>query len=192
MRVLYDHQAFRQTYGGMSRYFVELIKALQAMDGFEPCVPRYFTDNEYLPTRRTFIVPRHFPGKTRAAGILNRTISHRALRTGFDLFHPTYLDPYFLSQVLTPFVVTVHDMIHEIFNESDVREDGFGMPLLSHRPRVHCLGHTTRPGAVTAGRARCIGQEAAGPVLLAAVGLADPRGIPCSRLPGRMSIFHTS
>jgi glycosyltransferase involved in cell wall biosynthesis len=37
-------------------------------------------------------------------------------RQDFDLFHPTYYDPYFLRDLQRkPYVITVHDMIHEIF-----------------------------------------------------------------------------
>lgn len=124
MKVLYDHQAFMQRYGGVSRYFVELIHALQELEGFEPCLPNYFTDNQYLTNRRTFIMQRHIPGKTRTVGILNRAISHRALKADCDLFHPTYFNPYFLPRVRMPFVVTVHDMIHQIFGKADVTDDG--------------------------------------------------------------------
>ncbi len=46
----------------------------------------------------------------------NSLEQHR--RGSFDVFHPTYFDPYFLESVgRKPFVVTVFDMIHEIFPE---------------------------------------------------------------------------
>ena len=42
-----------------------------------------------------------------------------ALRAGeTDLFHPTYYNDYFLEEAVNiPFVVTVYDMIHELFPE---------------------------------------------------------------------------
>ena len=45
----------------------------------------------------------------------NRNLCLQAIRTGdFDLFHPTYYDPYFLSDLKDkPFVLTVYDLIHE-------------------------------------------------------------------------------
>jgi glycosyltransferase involved in cell wall biosynthesis len=124
MKVLYDHQAFMQPYGGVSRYFMELICAMRELEGFEPLIPRFFSDNQYLGKKRTFITRRHFPGKSRAMHVLNRPISELALQDGSDLFHPTYLHPYFLPWARMPFVVTVHDMTHHIFGESDVRDDG--------------------------------------------------------------------
>lgn len=43
---------------------------------------------------------------------------HALKQQNFDLFHPTYYDPYFLNYLGTkPFVITVYDMIHEKFKE---------------------------------------------------------------------------
>ena len=34
----------------------------------------------------------------------------------FDIFHPTYYNPYFLKYIKTkPYVLTVYDMIHELY-----------------------------------------------------------------------------
>ena len=34
----------------------------------------------------------------------------------FDIFHPTYYEPYFLKYLQKkPYVLTVYDMIHELF-----------------------------------------------------------------------------
>ncbi|MGA2612706.1 MAG: glycosyltransferase family 1 protein [Spirochaetia bacterium] len=123
MRVLYDYQAFLQRRGGVSRYFAELIGALSRMDGFEATFPVIFSDNEYLEKRRFLLTRRHFKGKIRIMAALNRFSAVRALRTEYEVFHPTYYRPYFLRSIQRPFVVTVHDMIHELYPEH-VRDDG--------------------------------------------------------------------
>ena len=48
---------------------------------------------------------------------LNRQTSlHLIQAKNFDIFHPTYYDPYFLDHLDgAKYVVTVHDMIHELF-----------------------------------------------------------------------------
>jgi glycosyltransferase involved in cell wall biosynthesis len=122
VRVLYDYQAFMQRRGGVSRYFSELIRALQRIEDFEAVLPDIFSDNEYLPGR-TFLTRSHFKGKVRIMTVLNRLAASRALRCDFDVFHPTYYRPYFLKSLKRPFVVTVHDMIHELYPEH-VRDDG--------------------------------------------------------------------
>lgn len=47
---------------------------------------------------------------------VNRQVSLSSLDRPFDLFHPTYYDPYFLGRLQgRPFVLTIHDMTHELF-----------------------------------------------------------------------------
>lgn len=113
-----------QRHGGVSRYFAELTAAMTSLGGFEAVVPSFFTDNQYLPNKRTFLTSRPFKGKVRLMRALNRFISSRSLNSSYDLFHPTYFNPYFLSLVKSPFVLTVHDMIHHLFSGDHVRDDG--------------------------------------------------------------------
>jgi glycosyltransferase involved in cell wall biosynthesis len=113
-----------QPHGGVSRYFVELIQALELLGSFEAHVPEFFTDNQYLERKRALLTHRPFKGKVRLMSALNRRISLRSLRCRFDLFHPTYFKPYFLPRLTTPFVVTVHDMTHDLFGHEHVRDDG--------------------------------------------------------------------
>jgi len=124
MRVLYDYQAFLQRQGGVSRYFAELIRALEALPEFEATIPLFFSDNGYLQERKTLLTRRHFKGKERIMDALNLVGARRALSGSFDVFHPTYYRPYFLGRLDRPFVLTVHDMIHEAFGGPEVRDDG--------------------------------------------------------------------
>ncbi len=124
MKVLYDYQAFLQHHGGVSRYFVELIRAMSSLGGFTPVMPVPYSDNEYIENKKTFLIRRHFKGKTRILGLLNQRQARRGLLGDFDIFHPTYYRLYFLDRLRTPFVVTVHDMIHELFSKTGVRDDG--------------------------------------------------------------------
>jgi glycosyltransferase involved in cell wall biosynthesis len=49
----------------------------------------------------------------------NNKLSLKALEKGdFDIFHPTYYDPYFLNKLNgKPFVIDVHDLTYQIFPE---------------------------------------------------------------------------
>lgn len=124
MRVLYDHQAFLQRYGGVSRYFVEIIDSMRKSDEFDPVVPRYFSDNQYLSMKRAFFTHAHFKGKKYLLKYANRIISRASFSADYDLFHATHYDPYFIAHIHSPFVVTIHDMIHELFTAESVRDDG--------------------------------------------------------------------
>jgi glycosyltransferase involved in cell wall biosynthesis len=125
MRILFDHQAFtEQRYGGVSRYFTELISRLQKDPGFDCRLSFRYSNNEHLPEARSLPVKRFlgrvkFKGQYSLLKFVNKRFSTKVLsRGGFDLFHPTYFDPYFLVPLRDkPFVITVFDMIAEKYSK---------------------------------------------------------------------------
>jgi glycosyltransferase involved in cell wall biosynthesis len=136
MRVLYDHQIFEsQNIGGISRYFVELIKrnpsallSLRYSDNIYlndiyfkkyNMVSKDYDYAKFLPgydfrgKRRLFRYYKKFILRNKPNIELSKAILKKS---DFDVFHPTYYDPYFLPYLNSkPFVLTVHDMIHELF-----------------------------------------------------------------------------
>ncbi len=124
LRILFDHQVFSwQTYGGVSRYFAEQMRGLKAL-GHEVFLPEgFFAENVYLRElpdfQRKSLTPFAFKGKKLLQNLLGRRNSLEAIRTiRPEVFHPTYFDPFFLPLLQKkgiPFVLTVHDMIHEIY-----------------------------------------------------------------------------
>lgn len=122
MKVFYDSQIFSwQKFGGISRYFVELISRMSNDVEVEKSI--IISDNEYLKSQankcfKLLTIPK-FKGKIRIATRLNEIISKFIIdRNRFDILHPTYYDTYFLKSLKKPYVLTVHDMIHERFPES--------------------------------------------------------------------------
>ena len=128
MKILFDHQIFTsQKYGGISRYFFELIKNI---DNIEVENATLFSYNHYLISDNSkkcisFFPKINFRGKQRSLLFLNNTFSKLKIINGnFDIFHPTYYDPYFLKYLNgKPFVLTVYDMIHEKFDETFPQDD---------------------------------------------------------------------
>jgi glycosyltransferase involved in cell wall biosynthesis len=120
IRILYDHQTFStQRYGGISRYFFNLYKGLGAFSDINSSIAALYSENEYL--KNSPVLLNNALGKTIFAGHnnriyrWNRRYSSLKIRQGkFDVFHPTYYDPYFIPDLKKPFVLTVHDMIHEL------------------------------------------------------------------------------
>ncbi len=124
MKVLYDYQIFRkQRYGGISRYFTNLIKYAEEDDVSVPC---FHSKNYYYN--------QHIGGydhkyESMIFEYINDVISRRLTiqrlsRGDVDIFHPTYNDPYFLKLIKDQkMVVTVHDLAIERypqrFNDSD-------------------------------------------------------------------------
>ncbi len=125
MKIIFDHQAFSfQEYGGISRYFSELIKSFQKNPGIEQILLLKYSNNNYIPDNvntRTFFPNYRFKGRNKIIEYLNLLNSKRILNkdNDFDIFHPTYYDPYFLELIKNnPFILTVHDFAHEYFPAS--------------------------------------------------------------------------
>jgi len=125
MKILFDHQIFiSQNYGGISRYFYELINKFINYDRMECELSLKYSNNYYLKkltnfSYKTFFENYSFKGKYRLLNILNKRTSKKCISKGnYDIFHPTYYDPYFLEYIGNkPFVLTIYDMIHEIYPE---------------------------------------------------------------------------
>lgn len=111
-----------QKYGGISRYFYEIITNFNNMSDIETSISILFSNNYYLSNKElveyfNFLPFVEFRGKQKIFNFFNQVVSAKKLKQkNFDLFHPTYYDPYFLKYHSgIPFVLTVHDMIHEKF-----------------------------------------------------------------------------
>ncbi|HON82100.1 MAG TPA: glycosyltransferase family 1 protein [Methanoregulaceae archaeon] len=133
MKILYDHQTFAmQEYGGISRYFIELMNQFRINKemGVSFELALHYSNNEYLPQYPSFKYHRLFPdcncrGKGPFLNFVNKPYSRTALLKGnHDLVHPTYYDPYYLKYLRgKSFVITVHDMIHELYPQSFPKYD---------------------------------------------------------------------
>lgn len=146
MRVLFDHQAFTmQTHGGVSRSFVELYHHFP--QEVEATIGVLESDNVYIqwlggikPSEyqyHHFLWDKDFCGKgylhrwydkLTGGGYYpdyNKNNSIKLLQEGnFDVFHPTYFDDYFLPYLNgKPFVLTIHDMIPELYPQYFARDD---------------------------------------------------------------------
>ena len=125
MRVLYDHQIFSsQKYGGISRYFYELMREFQLVENIRVETSTWISNNHYIADQKflshlNFFPAKDFKSKHRLMNIPNTFASILKIKKNdFDIFHPTYYDPYFFFFFCDkPFLLTVYDMIHEKFSE---------------------------------------------------------------------------
>jgi glycosyltransferase involved in cell wall biosynthesis len=132
MKILYDHQIFhRQKHGGITRYFVELIKGLKKIGNNEIQISIENTDNEYIKDLSDFVkfkndsnhrknysyISKIFLKKNNSEDIIRH--SAKIIRDGdYDIFHPTFYDHYFLEYIGTKkYVLTVHDLIFQKYPE---------------------------------------------------------------------------
>ncbi|NCN11197.1 MAG: glycosyltransferase family 4 protein [Leptospira sp.] len=143
MNVFYDHQIFsEQNYGGISRYFVELIKRFSTNNDNYCILPKIYSNNINIQelnlknfvsykAYESFLPKLNFKGKYRIFKLLsdlglfinpfsiNQKSSLSAIKKlEIDIIHPTYYSTYFLilaKEKRIPYVVTIYDMIHELF-----------------------------------------------------------------------------
>lgn len=129
MKILFDHQIFdAQVFGGISRYFGTLISGLDLQKEVKVKVSVLYTENYYLKDKRAWKLANSFGNlvfkRKNRISKWNKVYSRFCIsKDDFDIFHPTYYHPYFLKTLKKPFVLTVHDMIHELFPEYFGPED---------------------------------------------------------------------
>jgi len=140
MKILYDHQMFyRQNYGGVSRYYCELMNQFSCDPDIRFVLSLRYVQNDNLeqfPQLNQYWSNRYnFLYDNRLISFMQKKIRFNALNFGlnyiinnqeesvrllkeqdFDVFHPSYYEPYFLKFLQKkPYAITVYDMIHELF-----------------------------------------------------------------------------
>ena len=141
MKVLYDHQAFTmQHFGGVSKCFCELLLHRPVDMDIDIAIKQ--TNNTHLidsklveglihPAMDFQLFAKRFPfiakhkiyqllntlSLIKGSEFLNKEESIRKIKDNkYDVFHATFFDDYFLPYIGDkPFVITVHDMMPEIF-----------------------------------------------------------------------------
>lgn len=131
MKILLDSQIFdQQQYGGISRYYIELFSILSQKNN-KVIIPFYSTANVYygqsiLVTFQQkvyslylrLLIKFRIRYKEDTIARNKKYLKKTILSKQYDLFIPTYYNTYFLKDIGSkPFVLTVYDMIHELFPE---------------------------------------------------------------------------
>lgn len=160
MNVLYDHQTFSlQTYGGISRYHTELITGINRTTEHKAQVSLLLTNNTHLPESglkvNSLLPAYNIRGRGRFMYYVNQAYSILKLRQApYNVFHATYYDPYFLSFLKKPFVITFHDMIYERFNgqyrelDNDTNIIDNKKRLATHAARIIAVSEHTKKDVI--------------------------------------------
>jgi glycosyltransferase involved in cell wall biosynthesis len=153
--VLYDDQIFtNQKYGGISRYFNELIQSSPEYRNSKSRtkLSLILSKNEYINKHKNCFLFKSFL-LTRLINRINRIRSIlMILFSKYDVFHPTYYNPYFLKYLKKPFVLTIHDMIHEKFPNLFPINDptSINKKLLSQKAsRIIAISENTKKDIIT-------------------------------------------
>lgn len=119
MKVFIDHQKFTtQKYGGISRYFANIIEGIKQSDSITYQLGVLHAKNHYIKNEplalKGALSDKILSRSEKADYLLNQYYCERLLgKSEFDVFHPTYYDPYFFKQLKKPLVVTIHDLTYE-------------------------------------------------------------------------------
>ncbi|MDX1568974.1 MAG: glycosyltransferase family 1 protein [Xanthomonadales bacterium] len=155
MKVLYDSQVFaNQFYGGISRYFVELAKRLAYSDGMSVQVFAPFHINHYLSELDQEIVfGKQIRKSPRRLIKLLKLYNFLATRRRVNIVEPDILHETYFSRAHVALrykqarVLTVYDMIHELYPESfstwdrTARDKRVAVDRADH---VICISENTR------------------------------------------------
>ena len=131
MKILYKHQIFHLKYGGISRYFIELANNIASYKNKEATVKIIspFFKNNYLSNKNLkFLfsglkVP-DFKGSARLCLMMNSFLSP-ILSKNYDpnIIHDTYYNTVKNNTKHTKKIITVFDMIHELFPDQFSKKD---------------------------------------------------------------------
>lgn len=167
MKIVLDPQIFNsQKYGGISKYYTEIFSCLSSKNSHTIVVPLYSTTNIYFnrsvlftPQKKVYSLWIRFLYKLR---ILNKGkknsrskifLKEFLSKQDYDLFIPTYFDTYFIDFIgAKPFVLTVYDMIYELFPEyflDDKKVIPNKLFLMEKATRIIAVSENTKKDIIT-------------------------------------------
>ena len=123
MRIVFGHEIFSsQAFGGISRYFVELAIAMRRIEGVELDIFAPLHVNKPLASSPDFhrgklLIPIEKGVRKLIRSTNSYLFDHWSRRETFDLLHQTYYAARQSKKAKARVVVTVYDMIHELFPE---------------------------------------------------------------------------
>jgi glycosyltransferase involved in cell wall biosynthesis len=149
--IVYDFQAFQlQRRGGISRYVVEIARELASAHAVRVVAPlhvnRCLRDEPAVP-RSGLYLGSLAHGLSPFADALNRWASRAALaRIKPDVLHETYYARRPLSPRRRPVVITVYDMIHELYPDLYPDDDTAARKAAAVERADHilCISRTTQ------------------------------------------------
>lgn len=150
--IVYDHQTFiAQEFGGISRYFCELAARVHRTEGYRARVIAPLHYNGYLPDcpvpQTALRVSLRFRGESRVYRAVDAVLAPPLTwASSPSLIHRTYYSPPPVRRSRVPVVLTVFDMIHELFPDNFPPTD----PIVRCKPacvaaadHVLCISHST-------------------------------------------------
>ena len=153
MRISYDCQAFvLQSYGGISRYFTRLAQGMLQLNQQVSIFAPLHRNNYLLSLPREVVFGRHissYPRKTaRLFLAYNQFLSHSKIaKWKPNLVHETYYSRHRSAPRECPTVITVYDMIHELYADEMTLTDNTATNkriAIERADHVICISENTK------------------------------------------------
>ena len=149
MRVFFDYKIFfQQKYGGPARYFTELFKSLNEIENNAFIVSPVYI-NEYLQQSNfsSNIIGKKIVLKKFAGPFLDlyNKISSKKIYSKLkpDIIHTTYYDKYLVCNN-KPLVLTVHDLIHEVYQNEYRLDLSSKKKMIKKADHIICVSRSTK------------------------------------------------
>ncbi|GAB4047155.1 glycosyltransferase family 4 protein [Spirosoma litoris] len=116
MNIFFDHQAFSlQNYGGISRYYCELIKGINKDEHHNAHLSLLWSNNIHLHEYKIPVLPYPFPKRYRLLSQSNKIFNIvNAKLANYDVYHATYFSDFLKNYTShKPYVTTFYDMTYE-------------------------------------------------------------------------------
>jgi len=153
MRIAFDSQIFSaQEYGGISRYFCEIAPRLARSPGVTLSIAAPLHVNAYLAELPP---PLNQGRRVKGSGLLRVPVRMAGIaasdwclrRLSPDVIHETYYSPWATGPKSAPRVLTVYDMAHERFPETQVnsgKTSRFKALAARRADHIICISESTR------------------------------------------------
>lgn len=145
----------RQKYGGVTKYFCEMIK--NQPKEYQHSISVLFSNNQHLKDNYSFFKKIYFPlppEESRLFGHFKKSLynfnrlysNYRISLNNFDIFHSTYYDPYFLEVLKKPYVITVHDLIFFKYKDLPNRDNEIAQmsKVIKNSNRIIAISENTK------------------------------------------------
>lgn len=154
MKLIYDHEIFaRQRYGGVSRYFYEIISGIA--EKFQPEIDLYLgyniTGYDFSKINGNINIEKKdlsYPSKLHF--IINqfnkKGFKNYFSKKKYDVFHKTYYSDVGLG-LKTNIISTIHDMTHELYPVYFTKNDGTSgkkRKSVDSSKAIICVSETTK------------------------------------------------
>jgi glycosyltransferase involved in cell wall biosynthesis len=159
MKILYNHQIFIQKYGGASRYFFELANNIGLYKHKEATVriiSPFFKTNYLSNSNKNFLfngikVP-DFKGSSTLCSIMNTLLTPILSRNyDPDIIHETYYNSIRQNKKRVKKIITVYDMIHELYPEmisSNDKTTSLKRFAVAQADHIICISRNTQKNLV--------------------------------------------